>query len=196
MGDVNRKRLSRSERHQMLLDAAAAVLSRRDATGLTFEQVAEEAGVSPTLPYKYFESPDDIAVELYDRIVTAIDDQVDAVIGADLTFDEKASQSFDLWCEAARTHGHLLLSLIDGRVLPSLRGRIDRRRERSVKLWAGVIVDDYGIDHDDALLVAASITAATSALLTRWLRDRRSRRETVEAFRRLAVAQCEAFVPG
>lgn len=178
----------------MLVEAAARVLARRDKTAFTFEAIAEEAGVSATLPYKYFESTDEVATVLYDRIVASIDTRVDELVQSDISFDDKLGTSFTLWCDAAREHGFLLLALIDGRSLPTLRLRIDRRRERSVKLWASGIEADFGIAHDDALLVAASITAATSAVLTRWLRDKRSQRETTTAFVRLARAQCEAFV--
>ncbi len=69
--------MSREARHASLLEAAAELLiaDRTDSeqATLTFEAIAEQAGVSPTLPYKYFHSVDEIANELYQRIVVAID---------------------------------------------------------------------------------------------------------------------------
>ena len=46
------------------LDETAASLPRTADGSLTFDGIADLAGVSPTLPYKYFGSVDELATEL------------------------------------------------------------------------------------------------------------------------------------
>lgn len=193
MGDAPR-RMSRAARREELISATARLLGRRDAGVLTFEAVADEAGVSKTLPYKYFESPDDIAAALYERVVVdGVDRQTAELVAGDSTFDEKIAGGFNLWCDVIKTNGHLLLALVDGRSIPSLRPRVDARRLEAARLWASLIADEFDLDDDTAALIATSITAASTALLLRWVRERRSRRATTEAFVRLVRAQCEEF---
>jgi len=49
-----RTRLARDERREQLVDAAAAVLQGRDPAEVTFEEIADAAGVSRALVYNYF----------------------------------------------------------------------------------------------------------------------------------------------
>ncbi len=194
MPEVAPKRMSRVERREVLIQAAGRVLGERDKLPLTFEDVAEEAGVSATLPYKYFSSPDDIASELYDRVVVVVDDRSKDVLDSDVSFDAKVEATFRLWAETILREGKLLLALVDGRSIPSLRHRMDERREAVVQLWADVIVDDFGLDRRTALLPAASITASSSALHLRWLRDRRNLDALTADVVKMARAQCEALL--
>ncbi|WP_436794680.1 TetR/AcrR family transcriptional regulator [Actinospongicola halichondriae] len=196
MPDASPRRMSREDRREMLIVAAGRVLGERDKLPLTFEDVAEEAGVSATLPYKYFASPDEIASELYDRIVVDVDVRSKVVLDDDVSFDAKVEATFRLWAETIKREGNLLLALVDGRSIPALRHRMDERREAVVQLWADVIVADFGLDRRTALLPAASITAASSALHVRWLRDRRDLDELVADVVTMARAQCEALRTG
>ncbi len=188
------RRMSREARREMLIDATGRLLGSRDVPVLTFEAVADEAGVSKTLPYKYFESPDAIADELYERVVVdGVDRLTVALVAGDATFDDKIAGGFNLWCDVIKTHGYLLLALVDRRSIPSLRPRIDARRLEAARLWASLIAEEFDVDDDAANVIATSITAASTALLLRWVRERGSRRATTDSFVRLVRAQCEAF---
>jgi AcrR family transcriptional regulator len=50
----NRTRLGRTERRGQIVDAAAIVLGTRDPVNVTFEEIADAAGVSRALLYNYF----------------------------------------------------------------------------------------------------------------------------------------------
>ena len=52
--DRPRTRLAREERRELLVDAAAQVFDGRDPAGVTFEEIADAAGVSRALVYNYF----------------------------------------------------------------------------------------------------------------------------------------------
>ena len=49
-----RTRLAREERRELLVDAAAQVFEGRDPGSVTFEEIADAAGVSRALVYNYF----------------------------------------------------------------------------------------------------------------------------------------------
>lgn len=50
----HRTRLAREERREQIVDAAAKVFSGRDPAEVTFEEIADAAGVSRALVYNYF----------------------------------------------------------------------------------------------------------------------------------------------
>jgi AcrR family transcriptional regulator len=54
MSQRPRTRLAREKRRELLVDAAAQVFDGRDPAGVTFEEIADAAGVSRALVYNYF----------------------------------------------------------------------------------------------------------------------------------------------
>ena len=184
------KRMSREGRRAALLEAAAQLL--RGRAPLTFEAIADAAGVSSTLPYKYFDSVDEVAEALYLEVVGAVDDETDRVLAdPDRSFDEKVRDTVTLWAETIRRDGVLLLRLADGAAHPSLARLIDERRERAVDVWAEQVEAEFGVDPGTSRLIAASITAGSSAILQRWTRDRLDRDRVIELFVAMARAQGE-----
>lgn len=188
------KRMTREARRSTLLNAAADLL-RTGSTPLTFEAIAEQAGVSPTLPYKYFQSVDEVATELYGRIVGAVDDETDAILAdPQRTFDDKVRSTMHLWCETLREEGPLLLRLSDDVAHPSLSSTVDARRERAVDVWQAALESDLAVSPSDARLLAAALTAGSTAVLRRWVRDRLDRREVIERFVVMTRGQIDAVV--
>ncbi|MFK8025240.1 MAG: TetR/AcrR family transcriptional regulator [Ilumatobacter sp.] len=193
MTDTLPKRMTRDARRLALLDAATAVLLADDRPAFTFETIAAQAGVSATLPYKYFESVDDVADQLYHRVVDEVDEATDRLLAdPSRSFDDKVRSTLESWCDTIRQDGPLLLRLNEGVAHASLARAIDRRRERAIGVWATVLAAEFELDADDARVVAASITAGSSATLQRWTRDGLDRGRAIELFVRLARAQAEA----
>src|SRR3954447_3739692 len=62
-----RTRLARDERREQLVDAAAAVLEGRDPAEVTFEEIADAAGVSRALVYNYFGDRNGLLEGVYQR---------------------------------------------------------------------------------------------------------------------------------
>jgi AcrR family transcriptional regulator len=54
VSDRRRTRLAREERRELLVDAATRVFDGRDPSEVTFEEIADAAGVSRALVYNYF----------------------------------------------------------------------------------------------------------------------------------------------
>ena len=187
------KRMSREARRASLLDAAADLLRASDPTPRSFEAIATAAAVSPTLPYKYFDSVDEIATELHRHLIGPIDELTETIAtDRDRSFDDKLRATLALWCETLRRDGLLLLRLSDDVAHPSLRRAIDTRREASMRLWASEIERETGIDPMTARLVAGSITGGSIAALRRWVVDRLDQDEMIECFVALARAQLDA----
>lgn len=185
--------MSRADRRLALLDAAAELLRGKDPVPLSFEAIAAGAGVSATLPYKYFDSIDEVANELYRRLVGEIDDETDRILAdRSRSLDDKLRDSILLWCDMLRRDGLLLLRLADDAAHPSLRKVIERRRDRAIEVWAAELSTQFPLDTATARLLAASITAGSTAVLRRWIRDRLDRDDMVETFVRMARGQIEA----
>ena len=53
-GTERGRRLARTERHQLIVDAAVRVFERRGTIAVTYEEIADEAGISRALVYNYF----------------------------------------------------------------------------------------------------------------------------------------------
>ena len=179
----------------MLLDAAGKILRKRGTT-LSFEAMAEAADVSATLPYKYFDSVDDVALELYQRFVRAIDDATDQLLAdPDADFDTKVRGGMDLWFDAIRRDGSLLLRLTGSDAPSGLQRSVEQRRRRVTKLWAHEVAEEFGLEPEDAGLAAAALIAATSAVLQRCRVERLDRHEVTEKYVRMVRAMCEAAGP-
>lgn len=97
-------RMSKAERREQLLDAAADLLVERGAGALTMEGLAAAANVSKALPYSHFENSDDVIAVLFQRevlelgttVVTAIqqepergEERLRVAIGAFFDFVER-----------------------------------------------------------------------------------------------------------
>ncbi len=185
--------MSREDRRSSLLDAAADLLRTPQRQELTFERVAEAAGVSPTLPYKYFESLDQLANELYDHLVGPVDDEIDQLLAStDLSFDDKIRGSLHVWTTKLRQDGRLLLRLTNDVAQSGLRVAIERRREASITHWASELETQFALDTAIARVVAASVTAGSAAVLHRWVIDRLDEEPTIELFVALCRAQVDA----
>lgn len=186
------KRMGREERRAALLAAAGDVLRRPDAP-LTFETIAETAGVSATLPYKYFGSVDEVALALYEQFVQEIDDATDALLATpDADFDTKVRGGMRLWLDAVERDGLLLERLTGSDAPRGLRRSVARRRSRVAELWAREIVSTFGLTPEDAAVAATALIAATSAVLQRIRIEGLDRDATVAAFVRMARGMCTA----
>ncbi|MDQ1425280.1 MAG: hypothetical protein QOD72_2778 [Acidimicrobiaceae bacterium] len=67
-----RTRLSREERREQILDAASVVFSGRHPVDVTFEEIADAAGVSRALVYNYFGDRNGLLEALYQRNVEVL----------------------------------------------------------------------------------------------------------------------------
>ncbi len=75
-----RTRLNRTERREQIVAAAASVFAGRDPAGVTFEEIADGAGVSRALVYNYFGDRNGLLEAVYRRAVSELGARVTAAV--------------------------------------------------------------------------------------------------------------------
>jgi AcrR family transcriptional regulator len=76
VGERRRTRLAREERRALLVDAATRVFDGRDPSDVTFEEIADAAGVSRALVYNYFGDRQGLLEAVARRSADQLDRQV------------------------------------------------------------------------------------------------------------------------
>ena len=75
-----RTRLDPEVRREQIVEAAEQVFKGRDPADVTFEEIADAAGVSRALVYNYFGDKGGLIAAIYLRSLRRLDDQLDAVV--------------------------------------------------------------------------------------------------------------------
>jgi AcrR family transcriptional regulator len=157
-----RTRLDPERRRELIVDAAARVLEGREPMEVTFEEIADEAGVSRALVYNYFGDRWGVLAAVYERAVRRLDDElaesvdltrppselVHAVVAGYVRFARANAATWRL-LQAAGTVAH-----------PSVQGT---RRSRILKLAAS-----WG-DTPEARLAAFGAVGLLEAATIDWL---------------------------
>jgi AcrR family transcriptional regulator len=76
MAERRRTRLAREQRRELLVEAATQVFNGRDPSEVTFEQIADAAGVSRALVYNYFGDRQGVLEAVARRSADQLDSQV------------------------------------------------------------------------------------------------------------------------
>src|SRR5215207_9651136 len=77
-----RTRLAREERREQIIAAATEVFGGRDPADVTFEEIADAAGVSRALVYNYFGDRHGLVEAVYLRHVEALRERVTAALSS------------------------------------------------------------------------------------------------------------------
>ncbi len=189
------RRMTKVARREALLDAAEGVLQRHVLAELSFELVADEAGVSKSLPYRYFESPAEIASAVYTRRIGTIDATIDEIVASSVGFDAKLRATLDLWCDAISTDGRLVGTLLDGKAVAAVRPLIEARDAHARRVWRSAITDEFGVAAADAALLATMLTAAATEALRHWAARELDRDQFIADFVRAVRAMIHEFTP-
>jgi AcrR family transcriptional regulator len=76
----SRTRLDPTVRRRQIAEAAARVFADRDPADVSFEAVAEEAGVSRSLVYSYFRDRGSLFAAAYTCELSRLDDEIDGAL--------------------------------------------------------------------------------------------------------------------
>jgi len=154
---VTRTRLDPGTRREQILVAASAVLSTRSAGELTFESVAEAAGVSRALVYNYFGDRNGLLAAVELRALEELNRSLHASIDTGLAPAEQIAPLARAYLSFADAHGPLWNHLAAGGVHhPSVEAARRIRIERLAELWGGTEVA-----HDAATAVTVVLESAT-----------------------------------
>jgi AcrR family transcriptional regulator len=163
-----RTRLAREERREQILDAAVEVFSGRDPAEVTFEEIADAAGVSRALVYNYFGDRHGLLDAVYLRNVEELREQVDEALVGVTSLRDALEAAVRVHVRAA-AHDTAAYRYASGAVPFSTLP--ERREERVAELATRIG------SSPDAELVALGLLSAVEAMVIRWLGSGRTDHE-------------------
>lgn len=103
--DAAARRARAEQRSEQLLVAAARLMERSGSRAVSMQALAEEAGVSVGLIYRYFDSKDDLLCSVIVNVLDALAARVPAAIeGAGPDPVERLAAGFRAYCEVIDEH--------------------------------------------------------------------------------------------
>jgi AcrR family transcriptional regulator len=157
-----RTRLDPQTRRGQILDAACSVFERRDPSEVTFEEIAERAGVSRALVYTYFGDRGGLLAAVLRRNIERLGDHLDAANDGELSAEDRVRRTVERYLEVAERHpgGWRLLQWSAGFDHPEVRSARAWRIERLAEVWGG---------SDAARVVASGVVGLLEASTVDWL---------------------------
>lgn len=173
---VRRRRLTRGERREQLLQAAMEAFVEAGYHATAMDDIAERAGVSKPVLYQHFESKHDLYLGLVDEqsdhLVRLIEDalgsttenaeRVAATVGAFFEFVDRADA------------GYRLIFASDQSSDPDVQGRLDRSIQACVDAITRSIEQDTDLPAAQAHLLGVSLLGMAQACAERWVAEGRA----------------------
>jgi AcrR family transcriptional regulator len=160
--EKGRTRLDPEVRRSLIIDAAASVFEGRDPAEVTFEEIAEAAGVSRALVYNYFGDRGGLLAAVYLRSFDLLNDQLRVSIEPGLTLVERVRATVRVYLLFARDNpsGWRLLQMSGAMDHPAV---LEARRRRMDELANGLG------GSNEARTVACGIVGLLEAATLDWL---------------------------
>lgn len=166
-----RRRLSRLERREQLLEAARDAFAERGYHATAMDDIAERAGVSKPVLYQHFASKDDLylglldvqaerLVRLVEEALAATEDNAERVAGAVEAYFAFVDQE---------DAGYRLVFASDLSANPRVRDRLDRCVEACAGAIAQTIQTDTGMPAEQAQLLGVALTGLAQACAENWV---------------------------
>lgn len=105
--DAAARRTRAEQRSEQLLVAAARLMERNGSQAVSMQALAEEAGVSVGLIYRYFDGKDDLLLSVIVNVLDSLAERVPVAVeaaGADPV--ERLAAGFRAYCEVIDEHRH------------------------------------------------------------------------------------------
>jgi len=180
MPTKKRTRLAPELRRAQLLDCAKAIIEREGLTSLTMELVADQAGVSNPLIYKYFGTRLSLLQELYRRELKRYHREVAEQSAETQTLEDviRLAVTLNFKEHAQGNIIEILRSQVDVRT-PAANAETRARRE-SGKVLREALLDAYSISDRQALQVIILASGASQNAAREFKRFGGSREEAIE----------------
>jgi AcrR family transcriptional regulator len=160
-----RTRLDPEVRREQIIDAAEGVFARRALPEVTFEELAEAAGVSRALVYNYFGDKGGLIAAVHLRACAQLDTELDRALGdrSSLGSDQIRSLARAYLRFASRHPGAWkLIGTVEAGEHPEVQEARERRCARLAATWGGAA---------EARLRARGIVGFLEAATLGWLDD-------------------------
>jgi len=150
-----RTRLAREERRELLVDAAAQVFGGRDPGSVTFEEIADAAGVSRALVYNYFGDRHGLIEAVARRSSERLSERVTAALAATRGLREALLAAIRVSLEFAREDPAGYRYAV-GSSTPLIPGLFDEQLLDMARLFG---------DDEDSLLIARGVLSSLQAMV-------------------------------
>lgn len=139
MATTTRRRLDPALRRAQIIDAAEQVLAGREPGEVTFEEVAEAAGVSRALVYNYFGDRGGLMAAVYLRSFQRLDDELTRALTEQQSPEEQLRILIRSYLELAATDmaAWKLIGSTEATVHPVVQTLRQRRDDQLAQAWGG-----------------------------------------------------------
>lgn len=161
--------LDRSARRQVLLDAAAEMVSAGRIEDVSMESVAALAGVSRALVYKHFANRHEVLIALYERESAHLHARLAAQVEQAGTLEEmlKALVEGSLAAQAAR--GATFAALLASGSRPAGQRSVQRRRDRrTLQYFTRRAVAELGLEEAAGRAALRLALSTIPVVLSQW----------------------------
>jgi AcrR family transcriptional regulator len=164
-------RLSRVDRRDALLTAAAAMLTDESVEAVTMEAVAERAGVSRPLVYKHFANRGELLAAVYQREAAVLHDELATTVRQATTVTDMFRTLIRGALKAQADRGTALAALrAAGGWNHALREEQRHRDQTTVRHFAAHVSRELGVGEPEATLAVAILLGAIETVLAQWRR--------------------------
>ena len=164
-------RLSRVDRRDALLTAAAAILTDESVEAVTMEAVAERAGVSRPLVYKHFGNRGELLAAVYQREAAVLHHELAKSVRQATTVTDMFRALISGALKAQADRGTALAALrAAGGWNHALRDEQRQRDQTTVRYFAARVSRELGVGEPEATLAVAILLGAIEAVLAQWRR--------------------------
>lgn len=147
----------REARGEQFLDVAAELIRERGLGGLTMERLAEAAGVSKALPYRYFDNADAVFVALHLRETGALSERIAGAIINRAPGEDIIKVAVHAYFDAVVERGDLLIALAGaGSPIPA----IVEQTVPQTNTLADLFTQAYGVKGKRAIALSAVVQGA------------------------------------
>lgn len=131
-GQRPRTRLDPAVRREQIAAAAARVFAEHDPADVSFEAVAEEAGVSRSLVYAYFGDRGSLFAAAYNHELACLDSEIDGALASMASGRDRLARAVGSYLRFAWRHRKEweLIASASGSRHPAVRDAVDARVER------------------------------------------------------------------
>lgn len=164
-------RLSRVDRRDALLTAAAAILTGESVEAVTMEAVAERAGVSRPLVYKYFANRGELLAAVYQREAVVLHGELATTVRQATTVTDMFRTLIRGALKAQADRGTALAALrAAGGWNHALREEQRQRDQTTVRHFATHVSQELGVGEPQATLAVSILLGAIETVLAQWRR--------------------------
>jgi AcrR family transcriptional regulator len=192
---TTRKRLPPAERRAQLLDIASKILAEEGADQLRVPNLAERAGVTRPVVYRFFENRQAIVHALVEEFANHLETEFDDALSVqDTELGELVRRFVNTTCDVIQEHGPGAWLLLSGVAFDGETGEhVAQIEERLSAPWQRRVARVTNVDGRTADAVASVLVSSSRAVLRLWIQRKLEREEVVEVLHRCVRALLEEF---